>query len=350
MTGIEATGEVPGLRSVASTQIAPASASARAGAVCSPPSSSAPGRSTAAQSAAASGATSSGCRQREVVDRARARTPARPAPSGARRTARRGRAAAGPCRARSRPCGPGASLVKATRLDEDVERVDVARCARAPRPRPSRRPRSCRAARRGRTARSCVIGCGTRAASARPRRAARASPRARARSPSCPRTPSCRGGASPRRAPRPGASTVLVARLGERARRRRDAAARAGDLLVRDAGHLALVLLRAPAREGQVGVAVDEAGEHGAAASRRPARRRPDRPRRRRSARRRASRRRPRAELRRAVVAQVGEAGLGRAQHLRGAAQQARARHVRHASPSIGMRTPSRSAASIASG
>ena len=60
ITGSEAIGDVPGLKSVASTQIAPASASARAGGVASAFISSAPGSSTAAVSEAASGPTSSG--------------------------------------------------------------------------------------------------------------------------------------------------------------------------------------------------------------------------------------------------------------------------------------------------
>jgi hypothetical protein len=50
----------------------------------------------------------------------------------------------------------------------------------------------------------------------------------------------------------------VVARLGQRPGGGRDAAAGARDLLVRHAGHLHLVLLRAPASEGQVRVAVDE--------------------------------------------------------------------------------------------
>src|ERR1044072_4549360 len=50
-----------------------------------------------------------------------------------------------------------------------------------------------------------------------------------------------------------------VVGLGERARRARDPAPAAADLLVRDAGDLLLVLLRAPAGERQVSVAVDEA-------------------------------------------------------------------------------------------
>jgi hypothetical protein len=50
------------------------------------------------------------------------------------------------------------------------------------------------------------------------------------------------------------------------------------------------------------------------------------------------------------VVAQVRQAVLRRAQHLRGAAQAGARRGPRvHQPPSIGMRTPSRPAASIAS-
>ena len=64
-TGIENTGEVPGLASVASTKIAPASMIARPGARCSAPRNSAPGSSTAAQRACASGPMSSGW----IIDR-----------------------------------------------------------------------------------------------------------------------------------------------------------------------------------------------------------------------------------------------------------------------------------------
>ncbi len=114
---------------------------------------------------------------------------------------------------------------------------------------------------------------------------------------------------------------VLVGRLGERPRRARDAAAGARDLLVGDAGHLALVLLRAPAGERQVRVAVDEARQHRAAGgvdddvgvvgveAGDPA----------------AVEQHVAGlerQLARAIVAQVGQPVLRRAQHLRGAADR----------------------------
>ena len=54
----------------------------------------------------------------------------------------------------------------------------------------------------------------------------------------------------------------VVPRLRERPGRRGDPAARAGDLVVGDTGDLLLVLLCSPAGEGQMRVAVDEAGDH----------------------------------------------------------------------------------------
>ena len=71
MSGIETIGEVPGFRSVASTQTAPLSASSRAGARCSAPMNSAPGSNTAAQSEAASpGMWSIGMQERWSTERA----------------------------------------------------------------------------------------------------------------------------------------------------------------------------------------------------------------------------------------------------------------------------------------
>ena len=67
----------------------------------------------------------------------------------------------------------------------------------------------------------------------------------------------------------------FVRGLAEGPGRGGDPAAGPGDLLVRDARDLLLVLLRAPARERQVGVAVDEAREECAAAWRRRGCRRP---------------------------------------------------------------------------
>ena len=126
ITGIEAIGDVPGLKSVASTQIAPASASARAGGRCSPPISSAPGSSTAAHSEAASGATSSGCmRERWSTERA-------PQSSATGTERMRGellhvRAQRPAGRPRHRAHARQVLVAERDRLDEDVERVDVAR-------------------------------------------------------------------------------------------------------------------------------------------------------------------------------------------------------------------------------
>ena len=110
-----------------------------------------------------------------------------------------------------------------------------------------------------------------------------------------------------------------------------------------DAGHLLLVLPRAPPRERQVGVAVDEPRQHGAAAWR---------PRRTSAfaSSSSAAMRSPRTvtepgvepHRRRAVAAHVGQPVLRRPENLCGAAQR-----DAHA---IGIRTPCRSAASSASG
>ena len=142
--------------------------------------------------------------------------------------------------------------------------------------------------------------------------------------------------------PRGLAQHGLVAGLGQRTRRRRDAAARAGDLLVRDAGDLLLVLGCAPPRERQVGVAVDEPRHHGAArrvhehVGARVVLERRDAVA--------AHRDRARVEAHRrcAVAAHVGQPGLRRLEKLCGAAQR-----DAHA---IGIRTPCRSAAASASG
>ena len=137
-----------------------------------------------------------------------------------------------------------------------------------------------------------------------------------------------------------------------------DPSARPGDLLVGDPGDLALVLLRTPAGEGKMRVAVDEAGHQRAARSvdlealatvvieaghaavldhHRPARER---------------------ELGGTVVAQVGQAVGRGTQDLRSVAhaevpgvhRQRVDQAAPSASSSIGTRTPSRRAASIASG
>ena len=127
------------------------------------------------------------------------------------------------------------------------------------------------AARRGRAAPVSRIGWATRAASSRPEpRGARLARRATARSPSCPRTPSCRARASRAPAPRACASTCSSVASASDARRARDPAAGARDLLVGHAGDLELVLLRAPARERQVRVAVDEARAARRSPTRRP--------------------------------------------------------------------------------
>jgi hypothetical protein len=126
MTGSEETGDVPGFRSVASTQMAPASARSRAGATRSAPRNSAPGSRTAAHSAAARGATSSGCRHaRWSTERA----PAARA-TGTERLAlncstwaRSGT----PSRAAIAPEPREVLVGEGDRLDVDVERVDVAR-------------------------------------------------------------------------------------------------------------------------------------------------------------------------------------------------------------------------------
>ena len=174
ITGIDAIGDVPGLKSVASTQIAPASTSARAGGRSSAFISSAPGSSTAADSDAASGAMSSGCmRERWSTERA-----SQSSATGTERIvescstcARSGRPvtrAIAPMRARC-------VVPERDRLDEDVERVDVAL---------ARQRLGLVHPGFGGVARRHGMGeqarqphrLGTRAASSRPSRAARASP------------------------------------------------------------------------------------------------------------------------------------------------------------------------------
>ncbi len=134
----------------------------------------------------------------------------------------------------------------------------------------------------------------------------------------------------------------VVGRLGERARRRRDAAAGARDLLVRHARHLPLVLLRAPAGERQVRVAVDEAGDDRAAgrvdlhAPRRRGVEARDQP--------------PPSSTRRArASARPRGRGAGRAARRAAGAAPRRRRGSRPRHGRIGIRTPRRSAASIAS-
>ena len=219
------------------------------------------------------------------------------------------------------------------------------------------------AGRRARTARSMVIGCGDAPGERAAERAPRA-PRRRA---------TARSRVLPSNAVVPWASIsaasasawrehLLVARLRERPRRR--PRCRRPSRAISSYGTPVTLRSYSSARQpanGQVRVAVDEAGEHGAARGVDLHRRRRDRPRSRRCARPRASRRRPvQRQLRRAVVAEVGEAVLGRAQHLGGAVQRRGGTAVmRPAAPvglrtvmprRIGMRTPSRSAASMASG
>ena len=227
------------------------------------------------------------------------------------------------------------------RLDEDVERVDVA-LARE-------RLRLVHPAVRGEARRHGVREqpgephrLRRRAPPARGR-AARPAPRrrARARSPSCPRTPSCRAASSSAREPLRLREHVVVGRRRERPRRRRDAAAEPRDLLVRHAGDLALVLLGAPAGERQVRVAVDEAGQHRAAASRRPPRPAPSSV----------------DVARLEASARPRGRGAGRGGPSSGRSTCAAPRRApscpsctRSPASRIGIRTPSRSAASIASG
>ena len=201
-TGIENTGAVPGLPSVASTTIAPASSSARAGARCSAPRNSAAGSSTAAHGAAASGSDVLGVDRREVVDRARARGQRhRHRPHG-RRTARRGSAAPGRRRPPARPSAPGARCrtrstrrrcrapTPSRRQHLGHHRLDL---AHPPVGRPAVGHRVGEQRRRERRLDDLRHR-------ARGQGAARASrPRARARSRTCTRTSSCRRRASRRR-------------------------------------------------------------------------------------------------------------------------------------------------------
>jgi hypothetical protein len=145
---------------------------------------------------------------------------------------------------------------------------------------------------------------------------------------------------------------LAVRGLREGARRGGDTASPERDLLVWDAGDLLLVLLGAPAGEGQVRVAVDQPGQQRAAGAvdddtgvRIVVERRyqavPD-----------AYRAGLEAERGRAVVAQIRKPVLGWPQDLDRVPDAERARLVQRASPSpasIGTRTPRSRATAIAS-
>ena len=320
--------------------MAPAPASSRAGAVCSAFISSAPGSSTAAVSEAPSGATSSGwISERWSTERAphSSATGTERCVESCSTCARSGAS----CGARDRAHPRQVLVREGDGLDEDVERVDVAL-----------------ARQRLGLVHPCVRG-----RAGRHRVGEQAGQAHRLHDPACQLAPEP-GGARLARAGEPVARLalerrravpqqlarqrlglrehVLVGRLGQRPRRAGDAAAGARDLLVGDAGDLALVLLGAPAREREVRVAVDEARQHGAA------RRVDDH-----AGVARLEAGDPAAveqhvarlerQLARAISSQVGQSVPRRPQHLGGAAD--RDAHGAR----IGIRTPSRSAASIAS-
>ena len=240
---------------------------ARAGARCSAPRNSAPGSSTAAHRASASGADVVGVDHREVIDAARAG-----------RQRHRYRAHAGELLdvgAQRQPrCRRQLShqlqvrQPEGDRLDEDVQRGDAAGGHHLGHHLLHHRHPGVRGValgdgvgqqrRRGRRLRDGdlqLAGEQERAhlPVARQPVAGLAFERRRA------------GGEHLLGQPRCLVEHLVVGGLAQGARRGLDPASAARDLLVGDAGELLLVLAPAPAGERQMGVAVDEPGQHGAA-------------------------------------------------------------------------------------
>ena len=321
ITGIEATGEVPGLRSVASTQIAPASASSRAGArVLGVHQLGARQQHRGASRSAASGATSSGwISERWSTERAphSSATGTERCVESCSTCARSG--AAGVARDRAHP--RQVLVGERDRLDEDVERVDVALARqrlglvhprvrrRAGRDRVREQPGQ---AHRLHDARRQLAPQprGARLAVAREPVAGLALERGRAVREQLARE---RGGLG---------EHLLVRGLGERPRGAGDPAARARDLLVRHARSPcartpprasrrtagACGSRRSPGSTAQPDASTTTSASRGLEAGDPPAVEQHV-----------AGLER---QLARAVVAQVGQPVLGRAQHLRGAADR----------------------------
>ena len=260
-TGIENTGEVPGLASVASTKMAPASMIARPGARCSAPRNSAPGSSTAAHAASASGPMSSGW----IIERwSTLRAPAASATGTERMQescstwVRR----ASPEAAASSPISSRCASPKRDRLDEDVQGGDAAGGHHLGHHLlHHRHPR----------VRGVALRDGVGQQRGRGRRLGDvdlqlAGQHERAHLPLA-RQPVARlalerGGAGGEHLlgqPRRLVEHLVVGGLAQRAGRGLDPAPAARDLLVGHAGQLLLVLAPAPAGERQMGVAVHEA-------------------------------------------------------------------------------------------